>query len=94
MPEIVVYGNDVGGGMTVTRTLVNGVNTIVTCASMVAVAHAIQSHTGLSIAEVVKQLRPLRSATVNINGSTQTFPPAIPNAQREILSDLGMKPGC
>jgi hypothetical protein len=59
-----------------------------------AVAHAIQSHTGLSIAEVVKQLRPLRSATVNINGSTQTFPPAIPNAQREILSDLGIKPGC
>lgn len=58
-----------------------------------AVVHTIQSRTGLSIAEVVKQLRPLRSATVNINGSTQTFPPAIPNAQRKILTDLGIKHG-
>lgn len=56
-----------------------------------AVAHAIQSRTGLSIAKVVKQLRPLRSAT--INGSTQTFPPAIPEDQRTILTDLGITPG-
>ena len=27
-----------------------------------------------------------------INGSTQTFPPAIPEAQRRILTDLGVKP--
>jgi transposase len=58
-----------------------------------AVAHAIQSRTGLSISKVVKQLRPLRSATININGSTQIFPPAIPEAQRRILTDLGIKPG-
>jgi transposase len=44
-----------------------------------AVSHSIQSRTGLSIAKVVKQLRPLRSATITINGATQTFPPEIPN---------------
>jgi hypothetical protein len=58
-----------------------------------AVSHAIQSRTGLSISKVVKQLRPLRSATININGATQTFPPAIPEAQSEILTSLGVKPG-
>jgi hypothetical protein len=58
-----------------------------------AVAHAIQSRTGLSISKVVKQLRPLRSATISINGTTQTFPPAIPEAHREILTSLGVKPG-
>jgi transposase len=58
-----------------------------------AVSHAIQSRTGLSIAKVVKQLRPLRSATININGATQTFPPAIPDTERKILTDLGFKPG-
>ena len=40
-----------------------------------AVSHAIQSRTGLSIAQVVKQLRPLRSATITINGTSQTLPP-------------------
>ena len=58
-----------------------------------AVSHAIQSRTGLSIAKAVKQLRPLRSATININGATQTLPPEIPDAQRKILTDLGFKPG-
>lgn len=58
-----------------------------------AVSHAIQTRTGLSIAKTVKQLRPLRSATITINGATQTFPPEIPAAQREILTHLGFKPG-
>ncbi|OHT77566.1 IS1634 family transposase [Mycobacterium syngnathidarum] len=58
-----------------------------------AVSHAIQSRTGLSIAKIVKQLRPLRSATITINGATQTFPPAIPDPERKILTDLGYKPG-
>ena len=58
-----------------------------------AVAHTIQTRTGLSIAKVVKQLRPLRSATISINGATETFPPAIPEAQRKILTHLGIKPG-
>ena len=74
-----------------TRAAIEAHLTIVFTA--LAVAHAIQSRTGLSIAKVVKQLRPLRSATININGATQTFPPAIPEAQRKILTDLGIKPG-
>ncbi len=43
-----------------------------------AISHVIQSRTGVSIAKVIKALRPLRSATININGATQTFPAAIP----------------
>ena len=58
-----------------------------------AVSHAIQSRTGMSIAQVVKQLRPLRSATITINGTTQTFPPAIPTDQRHILDSLRLKTG-
>jgi DDE family transposase len=58
-----------------------------------AVAHAIQTRTGLSIGKVVKQLRPLRSATIIINGAQQDFPPEIPEAQRKILTHLGFKPG-
>lgn len=48
---------------------------------------------GISIAKAVKALRPLRSATITINGATQTFPPAIPDPERKILTDLGFKPG-
>ena len=58
-----------------------------------AVAHAIQSRTGLSIAKVVKQLRPLRTATITINGATQAFPPAIPDPERKVLTDLGFTTG-
>ena len=58
-----------------------------------AVSHAIQDKTGLAIANVVKQLRPLRSATIAINGTSQTFPPEIPAAQAEILAHLGLKTG-
>ena len=59
-----------------------------------AVAHAIQERTGLAIANVIKQLRPLRSATIVINGATQTFPPEIPAPQRKILASLGIpEPG-
>lgn len=58
-----------------------------------AVSHAIQDKTGLAIANVVKQLRPLRSATVTINGTSQTFPPQVPDAQAEILAHLGIETG-
>jgi hypothetical protein len=56
-----------------------------------AVAHCIQERSGLAIANVIKQLRPLRSATIVINGANQTFPPEIPEPQRKILADLGIK---
>ena len=55
-----------------------------------AVSHGIQARTGLAIAKVVKQLRPLRSATIAINGATQTFPPEIPAHKRKILTNLGI----
>jgi Transposase DDE domain len=54
-----------------------------------AVAHCIQERTGLAIANVIKQLRPLRSAAILINGATQTFPPEIPAPQAKILASLG-----
>ncbi|RWA16076.1 IS1634 family transposase, partial [Mycolicibacterium brumae] len=57
-----------------------------------AVSHAVQSRTGYSIAKVVKGLRTLRSATIAINGVTQTFPPDVPATQREILEHLGLAP--
>jgi hypothetical protein len=59
-----------------------------------AVAHSVQERTGLAIANVIKQLRPLRSATIAINGTTETFPPEIPAPQRKILACLGIpEPG-
>ncbi len=55
-----------------------------------AVAHCIQERSGLAIGNVIKQLRPLRSATITINGATQTFPPEIAEPQRKILAALGI----
>ena len=50
--------------------------------------------TGLAIANVIKQLRPLRSATIVINGATETFPPEVPAPQRKIMASLGIpEPG-
>ena len=53
-----------------------------------AVAREVQNRTGLAIRNVTRQLRPLRSATIAINGNVQTFPPAIPPAQQQILDNL------
>lgn len=58
-----------------------------------AVSHAVQDKTGLAIAKIVKQLRPLRSATIAINGTQQTFPPLVPDAQADVLAHLGLKTG-
>jgi len=75
-----------------TRDAIEAHLTIVVTA--LAVAHNIQERTGLAIANVIKQLRPLRSATIAINGTTETFPPEIPDKQRRILDNLGIpEPG-
>jgi len=75
-----------------TRDAIEAHLTIVVTA--LAVAHNIQERTGLAIANVIKQLRPLRSATIAINGTTETFPPEIPEAQRRILASLNIpQPG-
>jgi Transposase DDE domain len=75
-----------------TRDAIEAHLTIVVTA--LAMAHNIQERTGLAIANVIKQLRPLRSATIAINGTTETFPPEIPEAQRKILASLNIpEPG-
>jgi Transposase DDE domain len=53
-----------------------------------AVAREAQDRTGLAIRSVIRQLRPLRSATIAVNGAVQAFPPAIGPEQQKILDDL------
>jgi Transposase DDE domain len=53
-----------------------------------AVARETQNRTGLAIRNAIRQLRPLRSATIAINGAVQTIPPAINPEQQKILDDL------
>ena len=53
-----------------------------------AISREVQTRTGLAIRNVVKQLRPLRSATIAINGTKQTFHPAIPADQQAILDAI------
>jgi len=53
-----------------------------------AVAREAQHRTGLAIRNIIRQLRPLRSATIAINGAEQTFPPAIDPDRQAILNDL------
>jgi hypothetical protein len=53
-----------------------------------AVAREAQNRTGLAIRNLVRQLRPLRSATIAINGAEQAFPPAIPDDKQAILDAL------
>lgn len=54
-----------------------------------AVSREAQSRTGLAIGNLVRQLRPLRSATIAINGTQQTFPPETSPHQRDVLNALG-----
>jgi len=53
-----------------------------------AVSREVQARTGLAIRNVIRQLRPLRSATLAINGTTQTYAPVIPADQQTILDAL------
>ncbi len=63
-----------------------------------AVAHCIQERSGLAIANVIKQLRPLRSATITINGRRPDLParhprtatqnPHRPRHQNGLLSQM------
>ena len=53
-----------------------------------AVTRETQARTGLAIRNVIRQLRPLRSATIEVNGAVQAFPPAIAPEQQKILDDL------
>lgn len=53
-----------------------------------AVIRETQHRTGLGIRTIVRRLRPLRSATIAINGATQTFPPTINTDQQAILDAI------
>ena len=53
-----------------------------------AISRTVQNRTGLAVRNVIKQLRPLRSATIAINGTTQTFAPNIATEQQAILDAI------
>jgi hypothetical protein len=53
-----------------------------------AVARETQDRTGLAIRNVIRQLRPLRSAVIEAGGAVQAFPPAIGPEQQEIPGGL------
>jgi hypothetical protein len=53
-----------------------------------AVAREAQNRTGLAIRNLVRQLRPLRSATIAINGAVQTIHPAITDHHQALLNAL------
>ena len=53
-----------------------------------AVSRAVQDRTGLSIRRVLRTLKPLRSALIEINGITQTLPPALGTDHTAILNAL------
>jgi hypothetical protein len=53
-----------------------------------AVSRTVQDRTGASIRKVLRQLRPLRSATIEINGTIRTYPPAIDNHHRALLDAI------
>ena len=53
-----------------------------------AVARTIQDRTGLSIRRFNRTLRPLRSATIAVNGTYQTLEPVIDEPAREAIDLL------
>ena len=53
-----------------------------------AVARTVQDRTGLAVRNVIRQLRPLRSATIAINGTTATLPPQIDPDRQAIIDAL------
>jgi hypothetical protein len=54
-----------------------------------AVSRAVQDQTGLSLRRVLHALRPLRSATVELNGVITTIPPALTPDAAAILEAMG-----
>ena len=72
-----------------TREAIEAHLTIVVAA--LAVAREAQARTGLSIRNLVRQLRPLRPATIAINGAEQTLPPQIDTERQAILDALNAR---
>ena len=53
-----------------------------------AVSRIVQQRTGLAIGNIIKKLRPLRSATIAINGTTQTFPPHVTDELTSLIEQI------
>jgi hypothetical protein len=53
-----------------------------------AVSREVQNRTVLSLRRVLRTLKPLRSATVQINGITTTIPPRLSPDQQALLNAL------
>ena len=53
-----------------------------------AVSRTVQHRTGLSLRRFLRTLKPLRSATIEINGLISTFPPALTPEIETILTTL------
>ena len=53
-----------------------------------AISREVQNRTGLSIRRVLRTLKPLRSATLEINGITTTIPPALSTDEQELLNAI------
>lgn len=73
-----------------TRDVIEAHLTIVVTA--LAIARTVQDRTGLSLRRVLRTLRPLRSATITINGITQTIDPAISPDQQTIIDNITRPP--
>ena len=69
-----------------TRDAIDAHLTIVFAA--LAVSRTVQNRTGLSIRRFLRTLRPLRSATIEINGVINTFAPAIEPDVEAVLTAL------
>ncbi len=67
-----------------TRDVIEAHLTVVFAA--LEVSRMVQERSGLAIGKLVKLLRPLRSATIAINGTRHTFPPQV-EADMQVLLD-------
>ncbi|WP_370180103.1 IS1634 family transposase [Rhodococcus wratislaviensis] len=69
-----------------TRDAIEAHLTIVFAA--LAVSYLAQHRSGLAIGNVLKRLRPLRSATIAINGTRHTFPPELDPDTRDLIDKI------
>jgi len=53
-----------------------------------AVSRTLQQRSGLALRRILRTLRPLRSATIAINGVVQTFPPELAADERALVDAL------
>jgi transposase len=56
-----------------------------------AISRTMQNRSGLAIRRIIRTLKPLRSATININGVTHNIPPAIDQDTQTLLDTLTLR---